>query len=481
MSSDKVRMSSLFICVVFLVLGLCSVGGQQPCDHISGNFEDWIGSAVSKEVIIVGGGVAGLNAAKTLLRNGVKDVLVLEAQDYLGGRVKTYRQGSILVEDGAEWINGGALNPLYNLAEQLGGLTQPLAVEAYDWRAQTSTGLEADPIGYDAAADIFVECEDDSVLVNYHGTGYGQCYKDRFPGKYDLLRAQPEEKNAWLNYLHTWVKKETGFSNWMDQSNRDAVHFTDFGFDEWNQWQDGFDTLISYLLEGIPQSKISISSPVCKIFWDMDPEGGVLVVTANGEAYVADYIIVTTSLGHVKERHILMFSPQLPIDYQMTLNKIELGLCDKVQMGWSRPWWGNRPLDLQIIFTSFDLPEEESWLYGIMEVLSIHQQRNLLQSFVCGDDALLMEQLPEEVVKQHFLKHLKQVTGQYIPEPTFFRRSRWGKNIWMRGSYNSYVTVKGDQEGLKSRTPWPNPSLIPKERRLYSGRASIRIIGAMVP
>lgn len=28
-----------------------------------------------------------------------------------------------------------------------------------------------------------------------------------------------------------------------------------------------------------------------------------------------------------------------------------LGLADKVQLGWDTPWWGDKPLDLNIIFT----------------------------------------------------------------------------------------------------------------------------------
>ena len=45
----------------------------------------------SVKVIIVGGGVAGLGAAKTL--GSHIDYLLLEAQDYLGGRIRTVDAG----------------------------------------------------------------------------------------------------------------------------------------------------------------------------------------------------------------------------------------------------------------------------------------------------------------------------------------------------------------------------------------------------
>ena len=45
------------------------------------------------DVVVVGGGVAGLTALNTLLQHNLTNVVLLEAQDRLGGRVRTYRQG----------------------------------------------------------------------------------------------------------------------------------------------------------------------------------------------------------------------------------------------------------------------------------------------------------------------------------------------------------------------------------------------------
>jgi phytoene dehydrogenase-like protein len=41
------------------------------------------------KVIIIGAGIAGLSAAVHLLENGVSEILVLEAQSAIGGRVLT--------------------------------------------------------------------------------------------------------------------------------------------------------------------------------------------------------------------------------------------------------------------------------------------------------------------------------------------------------------------------------------------------------
>lgn len=46
-------------------------------------------------MVVVGGGAAGLSAMKTLISNGVNNVVLLEAQDYVGGRVRTHREGKL--------------------------------------------------------------------------------------------------------------------------------------------------------------------------------------------------------------------------------------------------------------------------------------------------------------------------------------------------------------------------------------------------
>ena len=45
------------------------------------------------DVLVVGGGVAGLAATSKLIQNGITNVVLLEAQNRLGGRVSTYREG----------------------------------------------------------------------------------------------------------------------------------------------------------------------------------------------------------------------------------------------------------------------------------------------------------------------------------------------------------------------------------------------------
>jgi monoamine oxidase len=57
------------------------------------------------DVVVVGAGMAGLTAARTLAEAGLK-VLVVEAQDRIGGRIWTRHVGDEAIELGAEFIHG---------------------------------------------------------------------------------------------------------------------------------------------------------------------------------------------------------------------------------------------------------------------------------------------------------------------------------------------------------------------------------------
>ena len=57
-----------------------------------------------KKVLILGAGAAGITAAKTLHDKGITDFVVLEGQDYIGGRMKQASFAGMKVELGANWI-----------------------------------------------------------------------------------------------------------------------------------------------------------------------------------------------------------------------------------------------------------------------------------------------------------------------------------------------------------------------------------------
>jgi monoamine oxidase len=73
------------------------------------------------DVVVVGAGLAGLQAARTLQSSGLK-CIVLEARDRIGGRTYSVRSESGLIKSelGAAWINDTNQSRMWALAQELG-------------------------------------------------------------------------------------------------------------------------------------------------------------------------------------------------------------------------------------------------------------------------------------------------------------------------------------------------------------------------
>jgi monoamine oxidase len=73
------------------------------------------------KVVVVGAGLSGLGAARTLADSGA-EVVVVEAQDRIGGRLWTDWSMGAPFEVGAGWIHGPEqANPSKQLADAVGG------------------------------------------------------------------------------------------------------------------------------------------------------------------------------------------------------------------------------------------------------------------------------------------------------------------------------------------------------------------------
>jgi len=77
------------------------------------------------KVIIIGAGAAGLAAAQDLSQHGMKDLLVIEARDRIGGRVWTVSPWGAATDLGASWIHHTHNNPVAEFAKNHGIDTIP--------------------------------------------------------------------------------------------------------------------------------------------------------------------------------------------------------------------------------------------------------------------------------------------------------------------------------------------------------------------
>lgn len=73
-----------------------------------------------------------------------------------------------------------------------------------------------------------------------------------------------------------------------------------------------------------------------KINWNKD---GANVICCDGSSYSADYLIVTSSLGVLRDRHMTLFDPPLPKRKRTAIETLGFGPVNKIFLHFSSPWW----------------------------------------------------------------------------------------------------------------------------------------------
>ncbi|MER6393366.1 flavin monoamine oxidase family protein [Streptomyces sp. NPDC059382] len=219
------------------------------------------------EVVVIGAGVAGLACARRLARAGV-DALVLEARPRIGGRVRTFRpaDGGPALELGAQVVHGDR-NPAHTVLGPLPAAPRPSA-------AYVVTGRVARPMG------VLARGANPPWLLEGRLAGYapppdgpdGGLSVGGWLAASGAAPAEAATAREWLR--QTWAADPdrldaAGVAAAVRQDGGGRGEFTVPG---------GLDLLPHTLAEGLD---VRTGTPVRRIA--ADPEGGVRIVTAEGE------------------------------------------------------------------------------------------------------------------------------------------------------------------------------------------------------
>ena len=69
------------------------------------------------KIIIVGAGLSGLTAAVKLIENGFDDIMILEAENRIGGRIHSVEFNEGFVDLGGQWVHGEKNNSVYEMVD----------------------------------------------------------------------------------------------------------------------------------------------------------------------------------------------------------------------------------------------------------------------------------------------------------------------------------------------------------------------------
>ena len=364
-----------------------------------------------KTVVVIGGGISGLAAAKKLKENGFT-VIVLEAQEKVGGRIRTDRSLGVAFDEGASWIHGPSGNPITSLATQAGAntfLTSDDSVEVFNTNG----------IAYSDTVLTKAESQFESALNAVRSAG---TQTKSFQTVFNSLYPTQANDKLWKYMLSAYLEFSTG----GDISKLSSKFFDD---DEEFNGDDviitnGYDKVTDFMAQGL---EIRLNTRVTGINY----ANTKVVITANGSNIQADYVVVSVPLGVLKN-NVIAFTPSLPANKIDAISNTNIGNVNKFLLTWKTPFWDP---DLQYIGYTPDTKGKFNYFLNIKKFTP----SNGLMTFALGDYATVTENLSDSQIINEIMLHLKGIYGNSIPSPSNFLRTKWGQNINSFGAY-SYPT-----------------------------------------
>ncbi|USK35939.1 FAD-dependent oxidoreductase [Bacillus sp. F19] len=434
---DFIKISSVFSDIALL----------QACQiKFSNVFEGTSINNPKKNVVIVGAGISGLAAAAHLSKEGI-NVTVLEGRNRIGGRIWTDRSiDNIPLDMGASWVHGIKGNPIYDLAKKNKIDT---SITNYDshwiFNFNGDELSESEEIKLKKQSEKFVEFIEEQ-RSNLHQDKSLTSFINHFITEEDLS----EKEQLLLNYyVNTTIEHEYSGSSY----NLSALNF-DSGEEFLGEdviFPNGYDQIIQLLIKDI---KININERIYKINYEKD----FVKVYSEKSLFSADYVIVTVPLG-VLQKNDILFIPELPEQKRKAINKLGMGILNKIYVKFPNAFWSKKPHLLGYV-------SEDKGQWG--EFLNIYHYLNepILLALNAGDFGNAVENRLDQEIISELMIILRKIFGPSIPNPISWKITRWGKDHFSYGAY-SFIKVGASVEDYKILSESVNNKLF------FAGEATV--------
>jgi spermine oxidase len=314
------------------------------------------------DAIVLGAGISGLGAGKVLKKANLNFV-ILEGQDRVGGRINTVEMDEVRVDAGAQWLHGRN-NELFKFAEKFNLIRPELSEEAEgDYVSEDGEKLDeffVKKVDF-KIGQILEECEEFVKHKNEEKFKFPksieQFVNSNFKTFVDDLESAKEKQQA-LQLLD-WHRKFQIIDN-------SCLHFDDVSAKDWGNYSfngescqahlnvhGGLNRIVDKLEEAL-KADIKLNENVQLIYWKSEQykerPNLITIVCKNGSIYTTNNLICTFSVGVLKNRHLEMFSPPLPVEHREVIENIGFGTINKIFLHFEEKWWSDDWKGLQLIW-----------------------------------------------------------------------------------------------------------------------------------
>jgi polyamine oxidase len=402
------------------------------------------------KVLILGAGMAGIKAAEVLHSHDMRDFIILEGNNRIGGRLHSAKlrsghsvnAGAQTVDEGGNWVEGlkgrgnNSENPVWTLAKKCN-----LTTKTSNWN---------DNVYFIEAMGKYLNGSCPVVQNTWENITAAEkivrrkLKRGEYPANVSLREALSDA--GWhpktdLDNCIEYYEFDFDFAVSPEKvSARGSQTYTMYYRDKEKMVVDqrGYNYVIDYLAGTflsvnetgqINDTRLHLNTVVTDISYTGD---GVRVTSAGGKVFFGDYIICTFSIG-VLQKGNLTFSPPLPQQKLIAINKFQLAIYTNIYLKFNRKFWtfDNQNIlfvsekrgyfTVHINYAAF-FPDDPDWY-----VLLITAEADLSKQ--------VENQTENETVNQ-LMAILKEMYGPDVPYPVDVLIPVWYNNPLFYGSYS---------------------------------------------
>ena len=402
------------------------------------------------DVVVIGAGLAGLTAARQLVRAG-RSVIVLEALDRVGGRVLNVPvRGGAVTEGGAEFI-GPTQDRIAALARDMGVRTFKTYNEGNNlyfrngartpYDAQGPLGaVPPDPAGVidaqsaivklnEMASEVSVEApwrsERAAELDGQSFETWKQNNTTTPSGRFLLdlaIRAvfSCEPRDVSLLFVVFYI---AAAGNERNPGMIERLINTAGGAQE-SRFVGGSQLVPIRVAERLGR-RVLLESPVRRIAQG----GGTVEVEADGVTMVAERAIVAIPpplAGRIR------YDPPLPPLRDQLTQRFPMGSVMKVQAVYDRPFWRDQGFTGQVV-------SDERPVQVTFDNSPPSGSPGILMGFIEAGDARALDARSAAERRRRVLANYTDYFGERASQPSEYLETLWDTEVWIRGCPVSFT------------------------------------------
>ena len=371
--------------------------------------------------VVIGAGMSGLTCARMLADAG-RRVVVLEARNRIGGRMRTDRSAGFPVDLGASWIHGIQGSALWELASALGIPTREFTVGSFQVGGRAMEHFDGAGRRMDtAAAERWIADVDsvDRALVDVIArSAPGDSYLDVTERALDASGLGAERIDEIREFFRHRVEEQCGA--WIGDLDAHGLDEDGIEGDE-VIFPRGYDELPRRIAAGVD---VRLGHPVDAV---TRTDAGWVVKTRDAE-FAASDVLVTVPLG-VLQAESIRFDPPLPSTASDRIARLGMGVFNKVFVQFPERFWHEGTYVIRALGEAGE--RWHSW-YDVSVISGIPT----LLTFAAGPLGRRLEEVADAEVVADSVDALRALYGDSVGEPTASWVTRWGADAFSRGSYS---------------------------------------------